>query len=165
MQLYLVRHGIAMDRTDPNCPTEPSRPLTPKGEARTRLVARGLDELGIRPQVMLTSPLLRAVQTAEIFCEVLVCSVSRLRRTDNLMPDSKPAALLGELARMKAPDVMCFGHAPNLDGIIAAATGRGQAFTQLKKSAVALLEIESFDPPRAWLRWLYNPRILRALGR
>ncbi|HVB33416.1 MAG TPA: histidine phosphatase family protein [Patescibacteria group bacterium] len=165
MQLYLVRHGLAIDRTDPACPADPARPLTPKGEARTRQVARGLAEIGIRPQVMMTSPLLRAVQTAEIFCEVLGCTVSRLRRTDNLMPDSKPAALLGELARMKVRDLMCFGHAPNLDVVIAASSGRGQTFTQMKKSAVALLEIESFEPPRALLRWLYNPRILRRLGR
>lgn len=165
MQLYLVRHGIAIDRTDPACPPDPARPLTPRGEARTRQVARGLAELGVHPQVMMTSPLLRAVQTGEIFCEVLGCTVSRLRRTGNLLPDSKPAALLGELARMKAGKVMCFGHAPNLDIVIAASSGRGQTFTQLKKSAVALLEIDSFDPPRALLRWLYNPRILRRLGR
>ncbi|HVB98869.1 MAG TPA: histidine phosphatase family protein [Candidatus Dormibacteraeota bacterium] len=165
MRLYLVRHGIAIDRTDPACPADPARPLTPRGEARTRRVARGLHELGIRPQMMMTSPLLRAVQTAEIFCEVLGSTVSRLRRTDNLMPDSTPAALLGELARIKVRDVMCFGHAPNLDGVIAAAAGQGKPFTQLKKSAVALLGIDSFEPPRAWLRWLYNPGILRRLGR
>lgn len=165
MQLYLVRHGIAIDRTDPACPAEALRPLTPKGEARTRQVARGMAELGVRPQVMMTSPLLRAVQTGEIFCEVLERTVSRLRRTDNLLPSSKPAALFAELARMKTGKVMCFGHAPNLDIVIAASCGRGQTFTQLKKSAVAFLEIESFDPPRALLRWLYNPRILRRLGR
>lgn len=165
MRLYLVRHGIAIDRTDPNCPADPARPLTPKGEARTRSVARGLAELGVRPQMTMSSQLLRAVQTAEIFCDVLGLNVSRLRRTDSLLPQSKPTALLNELARLKAQEVMCFGHAPNLDAIIAAASGSGQVFTQLKKSGVALLEIESFQPPRVILQWLYNPRILRRLGR
>jgi phosphohistidine phosphatase len=165
MEIYLVRHGIAIDRADPSCPADPARPLTPKGEARTRSVARGIGKLGIRPQVMMTSPLLRAVQTAEIFCEVLDCTVSRLRRTDSLLPESRPAALFGDLAKLRVKTVMCFGHAPNLDSVIAWASGRGQSFTQLKKSGVALLEMESFDPPKALLRWLYNPGVLRRLGR
>lgn len=165
MQLYLVRHGIAIDRTDPACPADPVRPLTPKGESRTRAVARGLGELGIHPQVMMTSPLLRAVQTAEIFCELFGYTVSRLRRTENLLPESRAGALFGELERIKAREVMCFGHAPNLDNVIAWGCGRGPAFTQLKKSAVALLEVESFDPARALLRWMYNPKIVRRLGR
>jgi phosphohistidine phosphatase len=165
MRLYLVRHGIAIDRTDPACPADPARPLTPKGEARARTVARGLAELGVHPQTMMTSPLLRAVQTAEIFCEVLGYTVSRLRRTDNLLPEGRPAALFSELARMKVKEVVCFGHAPSLDAVIAWACGRGHAFTQLKKSGVALLEVEAFDPARAMLVALYNPKVLRRLGR
>lgn len=165
MHLYLVRHGIAIDPTDPCCPADPARPLTPKGESRARQVAHGVAELGVRPQVMMTSPLLRAVQTAEIFCQVLGCNVSRLRRTDNLLPDSRPAALFGELARFRVKNLMCFGHAPNLDAVIAWASGQNQPFTQLKKTGVALLEVESFDPAKAILRWLCSPRILRRLAR
>lgn len=165
MKLYIVRHGIAIDRTDPACPPDAARPLTPKGEAKTRSAARGLEELEIRPQVMLTSPLLRAVQTAEIFCEVLGYNVSRLRRTDQLLPESKPAGLFGELARLKVKEVMCFGHAPNVDAVIAAACDCSHAFTQLKKSGVALLEFGSFDPPKALLQWIYNPGILRQIKR
>lgn len=165
MQLYLVRHGIAIDRTDPACPTDHARPLTPKGATKARQAARGLAELGVRPQLMLTSPLLRAVQTAEIFGEVLGCNVSRLRRTDSLLPESRPAALMAELARLKVKGVMCFGHAPNLDAVIAWASGRGQPFTQLKKSGAALLEVDSFEPPKAKLQWLCNPKMLRYLGR
>lgn len=165
MQLYLVRHGVAIDRTDPACPADQVRPLTPKGETKTRQVARGAAELDIHPQVMLTSPLLRAVQTAEIFCEVLGFNVSRLRRTDSLLPESRPAALMGELARLKVKGVMCFGHAPNLDAVIASACGRGQPFTQLKKAGIANLEMDSFEPPKAKLRWFCNPKMLRDLGR
>jgi phosphohistidine phosphatase len=165
MKLYLVRHGIAVERTDPACPADPARPLTPKGETKTRQVARGVAKLGIHPQLMLTSPLLRAVQTAEIFCEALGCNVSRLRRSDSLLPESRAAALLGELARLKIKDVMCFGHAPNLDAVIAWASGRAQPFTQLKKTGVAHLEVDSFDPAKATLRWLCSPRILRRLAR
>jgi phosphohistidine phosphatase SixA len=114
---------------------------------------------------MFTSPLLRALQTAEIFCQVLDFPVSRLRKTDALIPDSKPALLFGELARVRAAQVMCFGHAPNLDEVIALAAGRGHSFTGLKKAGVALLDMESVEPPKGLLVWLYNPRILRRLAK
>ena len=71
MRLYLMRHGIAIDREDPDCPTEEERYLTSKGIDRTRSAAHGLAELKVKPAVLLTSPLVRAVQTGEIVCEVL----------------------------------------------------------------------------------------------
>ncbi|HEV2385964.1 MAG TPA: histidine phosphatase family protein [Candidatus Acidoferrales bacterium] len=165
MLLYLVRHGVAVPHDDPSCPPDPERPLTPKGFARTKEAARGLAELGVHPRVMVTSPLLRAVQTAEIFCEVLDFSVTKLRRSEALTPASKPALFFAELARLKGAEVMCFGHAPNLDEVIALAAGRGNVFTALKKAGVALLELESIDPPKGLLASLYNPRILRLLAK
>jgi phosphohistidine phosphatase len=166
MLVYLVRHGVAVSRNDPTSPADAARPLTPNGIEKTTEAARGLAELGVHPSVMLSSPLLRAVQTGEIFAEVLEFPVTRLRRSESLAPESKPAMLFAELARMKAREVMCFGHAPHLDETIAAATtGKGPAFTQLKKAGVALLEFDSFEPPKALLCWLYTPKVLRRLVR
>ena len=71
MLLYLVRHGIAMDREDPNCPPDTERPLTPRGMKRTHAAALGLLAMKVKPDAVLTSPWLRSVQTAEIFCEVI----------------------------------------------------------------------------------------------
>ncbi len=71
MRLYLMRHGIAIDREDPDCPPDPERYLTPKGIQRTRAAARGLRALRVKPTALLTSPFVRAVQTGEIVCEVL----------------------------------------------------------------------------------------------
>lgn len=166
MLVYLVRHGIAVSRTDPTSPADAARPLTPKGIEKTTEVARGLAELRVHPSMLMTSPLLRAVQTGEIFAEVLGFPVTRLRRSDSLAPGSKPALLFAELAHMKARAVMCFGHAPHLDDTIAAATaGKSPAFTQLKKAGIALLEFDSFEPPKALLCWLYTPKVLRRLTR
>ena len=67
MILYLVRHGIAVDRTDPKSPPEPERPLTARGVQKTRSAALGLRALGAKPDVLITSPYVRAAQTAEIF--------------------------------------------------------------------------------------------------
>ena len=95
MHLYLVRHGIAMDREDPNCPPDTERPLTPKGMKRTHAAALGLHALKIHPDAVLTSPWLRAVQTAEIFCEVMGFSSKKIVQVDTLKGTSTPAELFG----------------------------------------------------------------------
>ena len=66
MLVYLMRHGIAQDRDDPESPPDPDRQLTRKGAERTAEVARGLRALGVKPGAVLTSPYLRAAQTAAI---------------------------------------------------------------------------------------------------
>src|SRR5882757_893767 len=67
MQLYIVRHGIAIDREDPKCPPDPERYLTEEGIEKTKQVAKGVAALGVTADLFLTSPYVRASQTAEIF--------------------------------------------------------------------------------------------------
>ncbi|MGB7437560.1 MAG: histidine phosphatase family protein, partial [Candidatus Acidiferrum sp.] len=66
MQLYIVRHGVAIDREDPKCPADPDRFLTDEGIEKTRLAAEGVAEIAAVPDLILTSPYVRAVQTAEL---------------------------------------------------------------------------------------------------
>ena len=119
MRLYLMRHGIAIDREDPDCPPETERYLTPRGIERTRIAAKGLRELKVKPSVFLTSPYVRAVQTGEIVCEVLHFDPKQLRATDALKSEAKPARLADELSELADDDVICFGHAPHIDEFIA----------------------------------------------
>lgn len=163
MRLYLMRHGIAIDREDPDCPSEPERYLTPKGIQRTRAAARGLRALRIKPAALLTSPYVRAVQTGEVVCEVLGLDPKQLRTTDALKPEAKPARLAEELGRLGG-EVICFGHAPHMDEFITHALKATAPFTALKKSGVACLDIDSLAPLRATLFWLLTSRILRRLG-
>ncbi len=95
MRLYLMRHGIAIDREDPDCPPDPERYLTPKGIQRTRAAARGLRALRVKPTALLTSPYVRAVQTGEIICEVLGLDCKQLKTTDALKPEAKPGQVGG----------------------------------------------------------------------
>jgi phosphohistidine phosphatase len=162
MLLYLMRHGIAVDREDPDCPPEAERYLTPKGIERTREAAKGLRGLGVKPGSLLTSPFVRAVQTAEIVCDVLDLDRKRLHVTDALKSDSKPARLAEELEKRSEDDVMCFGHAPQLDDFIAHAVRASAAFTALKKAGVACLDIEGLSPLRSTLVWLLTPKALRS---
>jgi phosphohistidine phosphatase len=164
MRLYLMRHGIAIDREDPDCPEEAQRYLTPKGVQRTRSAAYGLAELGVRPTGLLTSPLIRAVQTAEIVCEALDIDPKDLRVTDALKPSADPARLLEELQHLPEQEVMCFGHAPHLDAFIARIVGAISPFTEMKKAGVACLEMETLLPPQGVLAWLLTSKALRHLG-
>lgn len=163
MLLYLMRHGIAIDREDPECPPEPERHLTPKGIDKTRAAARGLRTLKMNPDLVLTSPYLRAVQTAEIVCVVLEIPVVHIRHTDTLLPSASPQMLFEELSKSKAEEVICFGHAPNLDEVIARAVHAPKSFTELKKAGVACLELDSISPLEGRLLWLLTARSLRDL--
>lgn len=163
MILYIVRHGIALDRTDPKCPPEAERPLTVKGLRKTRAAALGMRALGVAPGIMITSPYLRAAQTAEIFAEALEFSAEKIRTSEALKPASQPAEAIKEISCLKVKEVMCFGHAPQVDLMIAHLAGARGAFTELKKAGVACFELAA--PHGKWrLRWFLSPNILRELG-
>ena len=165
MRLYLMRHGIAIDREDPKCPSEENRYLTPDGVKKTRDAAKGLAALGIEPTVFLTSPLRRAVETAELTASIFGFPKERIRRSDALSLGRSPAALFKELAHLRAREVICFGHAPHLDEVIARALGSRTLVTSLKKAGVACVDLESVSPPRGTLVWILTPKSLRALSK
>ena len=119
MLLYIVRHGIAIDREDPKCPPDPERYLSEEGVEKTKAVAKGLASLRVAPGLFVTSPYTRAVQTAEIFADTLDYAKQKIRRTDLLLPGSEPSYLFRELGKQKqASAVFLFGHAPQLDDVI-----------------------------------------------
>lgn len=163
MILYIVRHGIAIDKTDPKAPPDPERPLTAKGVQKTRAAALGLKELGVKPDVLITSPYVRAAQSAEIFAEALGFPTGKVRVSDALKSTANPADFVKELSHLKAKEVMCFGHAPHLDQLISQLVGARGVFTELKKAGVASLE--HVGTHSAWrLLWLLTPKVLRQLA-
>jgi phosphohistidine phosphatase len=166
MQLYIVRHGIAVDREDPKCPPDPERYLTEEGMEKTKQVAKGVAALGISADLMLTSPYVRAEQTAEIFAAALGYAKQRIRRADLLLPGAEPSLLFRELAKEKqASAVFLFGHAPHLDDVIATALGSKKHLTTLKKAGVAFLELKRLSPPIGEIVWLAIPKLLRKAGK
>jgi phosphohistidine phosphatase len=166
MQLYIVRHGIAIDREDPKCPPDPERYLTEEGVEKTKQVAKGVAGLGVTADLFLTSPYVRAVQTAEIFASAINYAKQKIRRSELLLPGAEPSFLFRELAKDKqASSVFLFGHAPHLDDVIATALGSKRHVTALKKAGVALIELKRISPPIGMLAWLAIPRLLRRSGR
>jgi phosphohistidine phosphatase len=162
MKLYIVRHGIAIDREDPKCPSEPERYLTAEGIKKTRKMANNLASKVEKPDLLISSPYVRAMQTAEIFAAALGHSKGKIRATNALLPGSEPSALLRELAKEKHSEVVfVFGHAPHIDQLIAVAVASKHAFTELKKAGVALLDLAHVSPPSGKLVWLATPKLFR----
>jgi phosphohistidine phosphatase len=162
MDLYIVRHGIAIDREDPKCPPDPERYLTEDGIKKTKQAAKGLAALGVTAEVLISSPYVRAQQTAEIFAAALGYSKQKIRHSDLLLPGADPAVFFRELAKDKhSSSVFAYGHAPHLDELIGAALSTKHNITALKKSGVAALTLKRISPPSAELIWLATPKILR----
>jgi phosphohistidine phosphatase len=166
MEIYVVRHGIAIDRADPKSPADPERYLTEEGIEKTKRVAAAVAALSSTPDLLLSSPYVRAMQTAEIFAAALEYPKPKIRRTDLLLPGAEPTLFFRELAKDKQTTTLfVFGHAPQLDDLIACALGSKHHITSLKKAGVALLELKRVSPPNGQLVWLAPPKLLRRAGK
>jgi phosphohistidine phosphatase len=165
MRLVLFRHGIAIDRSDPECPAEEDRFLTARGAERTEEAARGLRRMLLSPERILSSPWLRARQTAEIAAAALEFDSGQIELSDALLPDAPPSALLAEVEARAALEVLVTGHAPHLDAVLAELVGIGGiGGTSLKKAGAASIEFTSVSPGSGRLEWMIPPRALRRLG-
>jgi phosphohistidine phosphatase len=162
MELYIVRHGIAIDREDPKSPADPERFLTEEGIDKTKEIAKRVAGLKIKPELFISSPYVRAMQTAEIFAAALDYPKQKIRRSDSLLPGTEPTHFFKEISREKnVSTIFCFGHAPQLDDLIATALGSKHHITQLKKAGVAAIELKRLTPPSGQLLWLATPKLLR----
>lgn len=168
MLVVLLRHGIAQDRAEGHGPaTDAERRLTPKGVRRTREAVRGLRALDVAPRVILSSPYVRARETAELTLQALGPRGAAVVPTDALLPDAPPADLLRVLERLEVESVVAAGHAPHLDALLAHVLGAPAHVTTLKKAGAACLDLTPTPgpSPRGRLLWLLEPRALRRLGR
>lgn len=163
MRLCLVRHAIAVERGLPGFADDASRPLTPKGRERMAEAAAGLRNL-LPPGALLTSPLLRARQTAEILQDVF--GIDELHVSDALATGAH-GSLFEDANATGEEVVFAVGHEPYMSEALAfALTGDPAGMAALfKKGAAALIE---FDGPaaagRGSLEWLIQPAALRAIG-
>lgn len=158
MQLLAVRHAIAQERRA-GLPDE-ARALTRRGRRRMERAARGLALVSPRPDVLGTSPLLRARQTADIVAARLrPRSVAPLRE---LEPSAEPEAFASWLRRRRGP-VVVVGHEPHLGLVIAWLIGAAPGSVALKKGGAALLDVAAPRRGGARLLGLWQPRQLRSM--
>ena len=162
MELYIVRHGIAIDREDPKSPADPERYLTEEGIDKTKEIAKRIAGFKIKPDLFISSPYVRAMQTAEIFAGAFDYSKQKIRRSDSLLPGTEPAHFFREISKEKnISTIFCFGHAPQLDDLVATALGSKHHISALKKAGIAAIELKRLTPPSGQLLWLATPKLLR----
>ena len=162
MELYIVRHGIAIDREDPKSPADPERYLTEEGIDKTKEIAKRIAGFKIKPDLFISSPYVRAMQTAEIFAGAFDYSKQKIRRSDSLLPGTEPTHFFREISKEKnISTIFCFGHAPQLDDLVATALGSKHHISALKKAGIAAIELKRLTPPSGQLLWLATPKLLR----
>ena len=166
MELYFLRHGIAVVRDDLDAGKDAERPLTPKGRRQLRLTAGAMKKLGLRFDLILSSPYLRAKQTAEIVARALKLN-RRLELPDALAPDGSPKDLIRELnASEPVPEkVLLVGHEPYLSRLISwLTTGSFELAMDFKKGGLCKLEAEKLSYGHcATLAWLLTPRQMKLM--
>jgi phosphohistidine phosphatase len=162
MELLLVRHAIAFARDPKRWGDDDERPLSPRGIARARKAAAGLKRLTPSPARVLTSPLLRAHQTAAILTEV--AGWPQAVPCAQLSPGTPPEELLAWLARAGAARVAAVGHEPDLGTLLAVCLGAEKpAALGFKKMGVALVSFRGAARAGSGrLAWFAPARVLRA---
>ena len=161
-EIYLVRHGLAEERGD-SWPDDAKRPLTDEGISRMRKSVRGLSRLGVTLDVVLTSPLVRARQTAEIVAAGVSPRPS-LISAESLAPDGSFAAVVADLEKhVRKGRIALVGHEPGIGELAARLIGSRHAI-EFKKGAVCRIDLATIPPSGPGdLRWLLTPKIMRAI--
>ena len=156
MELYFLRHGIAAD-VGPVGLGDAGRPLTKEGIAKMQAGAHGMRRLGLRLDALLSSPLVRAHETAEIVARELG---PELQLAEKLAPGCDLAQLFALLGEYRAAErVMLVGHEPDFSSLVGALTGGSQVL--MKKGGLARVDIERLEQGAGTLTWLLPPRVLR----
>lgn len=161
--LYLIRHGIAADATAA-CPDDAARPLTDEGADRLRVQFKALRGLDAELDHILSSPLVRATQTAALLADAF-----RNRPTvaviDALKPGGRYDAVMAELARLpRAGGVALVGHEPSI-GLLAAGLIGARAPIPFKKGGVCRIDVDQLPPAQPGrLQWFLPPKMLRGLA-
>jgi len=163
-ELYLIRHAVAEERGEA-WPDDAKRPLSDAGASRMRKAARGLARLGVTFDVILTSPLVRTRQTAEI-----VAAAFDIRppivAVESLTPDGSPPDLFADLEKQtRRRRIALVGHEPGIGELAARLAGSRHSIA-FKKGAVCRIEVDDLQQSYPGnLRWFLTTRILRSVRR
>jgi len=166
MNLYIIRHAIAIDEGTPEYDNDSERPLSDKGKKKMRQIARGLRALGVDFDLILSSPYLRAKETAEILAEVSRTKAD-VAFSENLIPMGDPDLLISEMnEKYSANSIALIGHEPHLSSLISLLVSDNASLDiTLKKGGVCRLSADDLHHTRkATLEWLITPGILVEIG-
>jgi phosphohistidine phosphatase len=158
VDLYLIRHAEAYPVGEGGATADEERPLTEQGEAQARQVGAGLQRRGVRPEVVVTSPLVRARQTAEHVLAQFSPPGIELQVCAALAPGSKRRKLARALNELAKERLALVGHLPDLAEWGAWLIGSKKAHLELAKAGVALVRCDGEAAKGAGtLSWLVPP--------
>lgn len=164
-QVLIVRHGTAVNVGEKGVRRDADRMLSPEGREKTRQAALGLRRIDCRPALVLSSPLVRAVETAEIFAETL-----QVEEDIRILPAiGSPIDLRAAVSSLRSCadfPVMLVGHMPGLSDLASSLVSGGcSAAFAMRKASVLCIAFDGTPAPGAGaLEWFVPPKVLRSLG-
>ena len=160
MNLYILRHGIAVEPGTPGIENDSERPLIPKGERRLRKAAAAMQKMELSFDLIFSSPFVRARQTAEIIAAELKLK-KHLQFSSALACGGSAKILIRQLSELKpAPEnILLVGHEPDLSRLVALlVSGNENAAIEMKKGGLCKLEAAELRHGQcAKLSWLLTP--------
>ncbi len=167
MNLYILRHGIAVERGASDVDKDADRSLTSKGEKELWRITEAMKALNLSFDHIVSSPYRRARQTAEIVAEAFKAR-KKLALLDSLTPDADAKTLIEHLNRLRpGPEsVLLVGHEPYLSDLISQLVSGGASFpVAMKKGGLCKLATASLKYGRcATLEWLLTPKQMELMG-
>jgi phosphohistidine phosphatase len=160
MKLYVLRHANAEDRDAEKYPDDVLRPLTPKGIETARKVATWVKSRNMIPDIILTSPAIRAFDTAKICAEKFGLAKDYFVVTDLLLPGLDREKLVAQInANYCKPSLLLVGHEPDLSSLLSTLISGGDTLQiHLKKAGMCCLTIDHLQAGKcAILEWLIDP--------
>ena len=162
MKLFLVRHGIAVDGIGGEIKSDAQRPLTPEGLEEVELVAKGLRKSGCKLNRLVSSPLVRARQTAAVFADEFGLAVETC---DALAPGGDTQYLYSFLKEKKGDSIALFGHEPDMSELAQELLG-AELKIPFKKAGVCRIDVQEMPPKSSGtLKWFLPPKLLKLMQR
>jgi len=137
VELYLIRHAEAAPEGEGGVNDDADRPLTTRGEEQARKVGKGLERKGLRPEAVVSSPLLRSRQTADLLVAALASPPPEVKMCEELAPDGRRRRLSRYLKGLGTNKVALVGHQPDLGEFAAWLVGSKKAHIDIAKAGVA----------------------------
>jgi phosphohistidine phosphatase len=166
MDLFILRHGEA-GKTIPSGSTDSKRPLTVTGEKEMVIISKALRKMGVRLDVILTSPLKRARQTADIVAKEFKAQ-NKLRQMRELSPEGDKKALYQNLSSFKeGTSILLVGHSPYLSEMVSEIVSDDSSVRlDLKKGGIVRIRVTVAAPKlKGELKWLVSPRLSRLISK
>lgn len=166
MKIYLIRHSNAVDPGTPGYEDDSLRPLTEKGRDKMKKIAAALKELDVKPDLIVSSPYIRARQTAEVLAKVLKFK-QELAISDTLVPMGNAENIIGEInEKYNVDELVLVGHEPCISSLVGTLIGGNPELAMtVKNGGVCCLASDDLRTERkATLEWLLTPKIMGELA-